>query len=190
MLEKKTTSKKKPVSQAPPAVSPLAPVSTLKTAAASSPLPPATEESIVKLITLAMSSPDSSLGLVWKHAFQEGLREGFRRGTELFKDKDVKQAFQEGVDEGQILGILSKRKEWEAAGHSPWCFDTKMVCFSCNTGLPDGHTCTTKLNTMVQVGFIKAQLPSVKTAIQASPSHHTSSSQTTPPLLINAEAQA
>ena len=62
--EKKTTLKKKPVSQAPPAVSPPAPVSASKMAAASSPLPPATEESIAKLIGLTMLSPDLPLGLI------------------------------------------------------------------------------------------------------------------------------
>ena len=55
-------------------------------------LPPATEESIVKLISFVTWSPNLLLGLVWKHAFWEQLREGFRRGMELFKDKDVKWA--------------------------------------------------------------------------------------------------
>ena len=175
MPEKKTASKKKPVSQAPPAVSLPAPVSALKTAAASSPPPPVLEESHAKLITLTTLLPDSPLGLVWKHAFREGSKDGFRRGTELFKGKEVKQAFHEGVDEG-LVGILSESREWETAGHGPWCFDVKTDCFSCNTGLTDRHTCTAnKLDTMVQ----------------ASPSHCTSSSQTSsPPLLVNAEAQA
>ncbi|KIJ90762.1 hypothetical protein K443DRAFT_14964 [Laccaria amethystina LaAM-08-1] len=44
---------------------------------------------------------------------------------------------------------------------------------------------------MVQVDFAEDQPPSVEAAIQVSPSHHTSSSQTNlPPLLVNAEAQA
>jgi len=97
MPEKKTTLKIKPVSQAPPAVLPPVPASASIKTAASSSLPPVTEESITKLIALAMSLPDSPLGLVWKHAFWEGLKEGFKRGTELFKDKDVKQAFCEGA---------------------------------------------------------------------------------------------
>jgi len=89
------------------------------------------------------------------------------------------------------MGILAEREEWEAEGHGQWCFDKPPTCLSCNVGLPDGHTCTTKLDTMVQVDFIKAQPPSVEAAIQVSPSHHTSSSQTNlPPLLVNAEAQA
>ncbi|EDQ99906.1 uncharacterized protein LACBIDRAFT_334658 [Laccaria bicolor S238N-H82] len=113
------------------------------------------------------------------------------QGTELFKDKDVKQAFRDGADEGQIMGILNERKEWEAAGHGLWCFDTKTDCFSCNIGLPEGHTCTAnKLNAMVQVDSVEARPPSLDAAIQVSPSHHTSSSQTTPPLLVNVEAQA
>ncbi|EDR02579.1 uncharacterized protein LACBIDRAFT_308172 [Laccaria bicolor S238N-H82] len=193
MLEKKTTSKKKPVSQAPPAVMPPAPASTSasKPAAASLPPPPVSEESLAKLITLATSSPDSPLGLIWAHAFREGSRDGFQRGTEFFKDKDVKQAFRDGADEGQIMGILNERKEWEAAGHSFWCFDTKTDCFSCDVGLPEGHTCTAnKLDAMVQVDSIEARPPSLDAAIQVSPSHHTSSSQTTLPLLVNAEAQA
>jgi len=68
----------------------------------------------MKLITLATLSPDSPLGLVWKHAFREGLKEGFRRGVELSKDKDVKQAFWEGANEGRVVGILAEREEWEA----------------------------------------------------------------------------
>ncbi|EDR06950.1 uncharacterized protein LACBIDRAFT_328340 [Laccaria bicolor S238N-H82] len=168
----------------------LASTSPSKPAAASLPPLPVSKESLTKLIALAMSSPDSPLGLIWVHTFQEGSRDGCQRGTELFKDKDVKQAFCDGADEGQIMGILNERKEWEAAGHGSWCFNTKTDCFSCEVGIPDGHTCTTKLDTMVQVDFIKAQPPSAETAIQASPSHHTSSSHTTPPLLVNAEAQA
>jgi len=139
-----------------------------------------------------MLSPDSPLGLVWKHAFREGLKEGFRRGVELSKDKDVKQAFWEGANEGRVVGILAEREEWEAEGHGHWCFDKLPTCLSCDVGLPEGHTCTaTKLDAMVQVDSIEARPPSVEAAIQVSPSHHTSSSQTNPPpLLINAEAQA
>ena len=176
MPEKKTTSKKKPVSQAPPAVLLPAPVSASKMAAASSPPPPATEESIAKLIALATLSPDLPLGLVWKHAFEQGSQEGFKRGAAFFKDMDVKQAFREGADQGQIVGILAEREEWEVEGHGQWCFDKPLTCFSCDLGLPEEHTCTAnKLDVMVQ----------------ASPSHHTSSSQTSPPpLLVNAEAQA
>ncbi|EDQ98826.1 uncharacterized protein LACBIDRAFT_335619 [Laccaria bicolor S238N-H82] len=159
MPEKKTASKKKPISQAPPMVTPPAPASASasKPAAASSPPPPVLEESLAKLITLTTSLPDLPLGLIWVHAFREGSRDGFRRGTELFKDKDVKQAFRDGGDEG----------------------------------LPEGHTCTAnKLDAMVQVDSVEARPPSVDAAIQVSPSHHTSSSQTTLPLLVNAEAQA
>jgi hypothetical protein len=189
MPEKKTASKKKHVNQAPPAVLPPAPASA---STASSPPPPVSEESLARLITLATSSPDSPLGLVWKHAFREGSKEGFRRGVEISKDKDVKQAFWEGANEGRIVGILAEREEWEAEGHGQWCFDKPLTCLSCDVGLPDGHTCTTtKLDVMVQVDFAEDQPPSVEAAIQVSPSHHTSSSQTNlPPLLVNAEAQA
>ncbi|EDR05830.1 uncharacterized protein LACBIDRAFT_329445 [Laccaria bicolor S238N-H82] len=193
MPEKKTTSKKKPVNQAPPVVMLPVPasISASKPAAASSPPLPVSEESLAKLITLATSSLDLPLGIIWAHAFREGLRDGFQRGTELFKDKDVKQAFCDGADEGQIMGILNERKEWEAAGHGFWCFNMKTDCFSCDVGLPDRHTCTAnKVDAMVQVDFVEARPPSLDAAIQVSPSHHTSSSQTTPPLLVNAEAQA
>jgi len=156
MPEKKTTLKKKPVSWAPPAISLPVPASTSITTAALSSLPPVTEESITKLITLATLLPDSPLGLVWKHAFREGLEEGFKRGTELFKDKDVKQAFHEGADQGQIMGILAEREEWEAEGNRQWCFKKPLTCLCCKVGLPDGYTCTTKLNAMVQVDFIEA----------------------------------
>ena len=76
---------------------------------------------------------------------------------------------------GRLLGYWL-REVWEVEGHGQWCFDKPLTCFSCDIGLPEGHTCTAnKLDAMVQ----------------ASPSHHTSSSQTSPPpLLVNAEAQA
>ncbi|KIJ96235.1 hypothetical protein K443DRAFT_10771 [Laccaria amethystina LaAM-08-1] len=88
--------------------------------------------------------------------------------------------------------ILAEREEWEGEGHGQWCFDKPPTCLSCDVGLPDGHTCTTtKLDVMVQVDFAEDQPPSVEAAVQVSPSHHTSSSQTNlPPLLVNAEAQA
>jgi hypothetical protein len=122
----------------------------------------------------------------------QGLKEGFGRGVELSKDKDVKQTFWEGANEGRIVRILAEREEWEAEGHGQWCFDKPPTCLSCDVGLPDGHTCTTtKLDVMVQVDFAEDQPPSVEAAVQVSPSHHTSSSQTNlPPLLVNAEAQA
>ncbi|KIJ92337.1 hypothetical protein K443DRAFT_649745, partial [Laccaria amethystina LaAM-08-1] len=174
MPEKKTASKKKPVNQAPPTVLPPVPASA---STASLPPPPVSEESLARLITLATSSPDSPLGLVWKHTFREGSKEGFRRGVEISKDKDVKQAFWEGANEGRIVGILAEREEWEAEGHRQWCFDKPPTCLSCDVGLPDGHTCTTtKLDVMVQVDFAEDQPPSVEAAIQVSPSHHTSSS--------------
>ena len=148
MLEKKTMSKKKPVSQAPPTVSPPAPASA---STASSALPPVSEESLAKLIGLATLSPDSPLGLIWKHAFQEGSKEGFRRRVELFKDKDVKQAFQEGANEGQIVGILVEREEWEAAGHGQWCFDQPLTCVLCDAGFCDVHV---KVDVAVQVNTV------------------------------------
>ena len=109
-------------------------------AATSLPSPPTTEESIVKLISLITSSPDSPLSLVWKHAFEQGLQEGFKRGAAFFKDMDVKQAFCEGADQGQIVGILAEREEWEVEGHGQWCFDKPLTCLSCDVGLPEGHT--------------------------------------------------
>ena len=76
------------------------------------------------------------------------------------------QGSQEGADQEQIVGILAEREEWEVEGHRQWCFDKLLTCFSCDIGLPEEHTCTgNKLDAMVQ----------------ASPSHHTSSSQTTSP---------
>ena len=65
---------------------------------------------------------------------------------ELFKDKNVKQAFWEGVDEGQIVGILAEREEWEAAGHGQWCFDQPLMCVLCDAGFCDVHV---KVNVVV-----------------------------------------
>jgi len=188
MPEKKAVSKKKPANQAPPAVSPPVPVSTSKTAAASSPPPPVTEGSIAKLITLTTLLPDSPLGLIWKHVFQEGSQEGFKKGTELFKDKDVKQAFRDRADQGQIVGILAERKEWEAEGHGQWCFDKPLTCVLCNTSFCDEHV---KVNVAIQADIVGPPPPpsSTEAAIQVTPSLHSSSSQTNPPpLLVNAEA--
>jgi len=190
MPEKKPALKKKPANQAPPALSPPAPVSTSKTAAASLPPPPVTEESIAKLIALATPLPDLPLGLIWKHAFREGSQEGFKRGMELFKDKDVKQAFCDGVDKGQIVGILAERKEWEAEGHGQWCFDKPLTCVLCDAGFCDEHV---KVDVVIQADIVGPPPPpsSTEAAIQVTPSLHSSSSQTNPPpLLVNAEAQA
>jgi len=191
MLEKKTTSKKKPVSQVLAAVSPPAPEATSSTAAASSSLPPVSEESLVKLIALATSSPNLSLGLIWKHAFEQGSQEeGFKRGTAPFKDMDVKQEFQDGADQGQIVGILAEREEWETAGHGQWCFDKPLTCVLCDIGICEEHI---KLNVSVQVDIVGPPPPpsSTEATIQVTPSLHSSSPQTNPPpLLIYAEAQA
>ena len=172
MLEKKTMLKKKPVSQAPPAVSPPASASA---STASSALPPVSEESIAKLITLTTLSPDSPLGLIWKHTFQEGSKEGFRRGVELFKNKDVKQAFWEGADEGQIVGILAEREEWEAASHGQWCFDQPLTCVLCDAGFCDVHV---KVDVAVQVNTVGPPPPpsSTEVAIQVDVSHSFSTS--------------
>ncbi|KIJ89713.1 hypothetical protein K443DRAFT_15851 [Laccaria amethystina LaAM-08-1] len=181
MPEKKPALKKQPVTQAPPAVSPPALASTT-TAAPSSP-PPVSDEGVTKLIVLVTSSPNLPLGLVWKHAFEQGSQEGFKRGAAFFKDMDIKQAFRDGADQGQIIGILAKREEWESGGHGPWCLDMKVGCFSCDVGISEGHTCTnqpTKVDVMVQVDFVEAQPQLIEAASQTDP----------PPLFIDAEAQA
>jgi len=144
----------------------------------------------VKLITLATSSPNSPLGLIWKHAFEQGLQEGFKRGAAFFKDMDVKQAFCEGADQGQIVGILAERGEWEIEGHGQWCFDKLLTCVLCDAGFCDVHV---KLDAAVQVDSVgPPPPPSIDVAIQveATQSVHSSASQTDPPpLFIDAKAQ-
>jgi hypothetical protein len=125
MPEKKPALKKQPVTQAPHTVLPPALTSTT-TAALLSP-PPVSDDSVAKLIALATSSPNSPLGLVWKHAFEQGSQEGFKMGTTFFMAMDIEQAFWDSADQGQIIGILAEREEWESGGHGPWCFDMKVT---------------------------------------------------------------
>ena len=103
----------------------------------------------------------------------------------------MKWAFHEGADQGQIVGILAERGEWEIEGHGQWCFDKLLTCILCDAGFCDVHV---KLDAAVQVDSIgPPPPPSIDVAIQveATQSVHSSASQTDPPpLFIDAEAQA
>ena len=62
--------------------------------------------SIERLISLARdSSPNSALGIVWRHAFEEGKGIGFSEGTRLINGLDVNEITRIGVDRGIEQGI-------------------------------------------------------------------------------------
>ena len=60
----------------------------------------------------------------------------------------MKQAFFDGADQGQIVGILAEREAWETAGHGQWCFNKPLTCVLCDVGICEEHI---KLNVSVQV---------------------------------------
>ena len=156
---------------------------------------PVSEENLAELIALARSSPNTLLGLIWKHAFEEGSRDGFKRGTAFFKDLDVKTAFREGATQGQMIGIISEREEWEMAGHSDWCF-TPAPCVFCEAGLnAPKKPVIVKSGAMVQANIIETPPPPSKaeatTQVDVNHFLHSSSSQTDPPpTYVNTESQA
>ncbi|KAF8970685.1 hypothetical protein BDZ97DRAFT_57021 [Flammula alnicola] len=121
-----------PLALLPPSLGPLL------TPSVSTPAPPATASSpssykpitdavsIERLIGLARDSPpDSALGIVWRHAFEEGKKIGYSEGATLVDGMDINEVLKTGVERGVEKGIAIGRdwekRAWDAAGHSNAC---------------------------------------------------------------------
>ena len=115
-----------------PAPLPISSVPTPPTSASSSSsYKPITDDaSIERLIGLAKDSPpDSALGIVWRHAFEEGKRIGYSEGAQMVDGIDINEVLRTGVEKGIEKGIERgieigrdrEKRAWGAAGHSNVC---------------------------------------------------------------------
>src|SRR6266446_759730 len=82
--------------------------------------------SIERLVGLAKDSPpDSALGIVWRHAFEEGKKLGYVEGAKLFErvgiSEGMKAAAERGYEKGIEEGRNWEKRAWGAAGHSTTC---------------------------------------------------------------------
>jgi len=108
---------------APAVPIPLAPASVPTTTS----YKPITDDvSIERLVGLAKDSPpDSALGIVWRHAFEEGKKLGYVEGAKLFEGVDIsegmKAAAERGYEKGIEEGRNREKRAWGAAGHSTTC---------------------------------------------------------------------
>jgi len=101
----------------PPSASPPAPASSPPT------YKPITDDaSIERLVGLAKDSlPDSALGIVWRHAFEEGRKNGYSEGAKLFEGADVNEISKVAAEKGIEIGRDREKRAWGAAGHSDKC---------------------------------------------------------------------
>lgn len=118
----------------PPAASPPVSVSS------PSPMLPITDAvSIERLVGLAKNSaPDSALGIVWKHAYEEGYQNGrlaLLQNLEKKLDEKYKEGEKEGINKGKekyygkgiVKGESEEYKRWTTAGHSGRCFKLTAI---------------------------------------------------------------
>ena len=99
----------------------------------SSPAPykPITDNvSIERLVGLAKNSqPNSALGIVWRHAYEEGYQNGRKEVLQNLGRK-LEEKDKEGVKKGQELyygkgivrGEYDEHERWKVAGHGQCCF--------------------------------------------------------------------
>jgi len=67
------------------------------------------------------SPPDSALGIVWRHAFEEGRKNGYSEGAKLFEGADVNEISKVAAERGIEIGQNWEKCAWGAAGHSTKC---------------------------------------------------------------------
>jgi hypothetical protein len=70
---------------------------------------PSEDTATEKLYRLAITSPNSPLGQLWKRSFEKGVEEGIKKGKEKYYGKGI------------VVGENDEHKRWIAAGHSERC---------------------------------------------------------------------
>ena len=121
----------------------------------------------------ATASSDTALGAVWRHAFKAGQD----NASQMVDGMQVSDVLKIGFEKGQVHGIFQERELWERAGHSQIC----LITASSSTTTADAGT---------QVGLIAPPPPRTNTSVQTvSADIQTSSTQTSPPPLINVDMQ-
>jgi hypothetical protein len=162
-------------------------VSTTVPPSVTSPAPykPITDDvSIERLVGLAKDSqPDSALGIVWRHAYEEGYQNGRKEvlqnlGRKL--EEKFKEGEKEGVKKGRELyygkgivrGEYDEHERWKTAGHG-------QRCFVATTHLEDSETQTDPPAVTITSVFTQTNPISPFSA-----TYSTSGTQTNPPATI------
>jgi len=121
----------------------------------------------------ATASSNTTLGAIWRHAFKAGQD----NGSQMVDGMQVSDVLKIGFEKGQVYGIVQERELWEMAGHSQTCFATA----SSSTATADAGT---------QVDLVAPLPPCTNTSVQTvSTDIQTSSTQTSPPPLVNVDTQ-
>jgi hypothetical protein len=141
----------------PPLVSPAAPVLT------PAPYKPITDDvSIERLVGLAKDSPpDSALGIVWKHAYEEAYQNGRkevlqnlgRKLEEKFiegEKEGIKKGKEKYYGKGIVVGECEEHKRWKAAGHGDGCFMPSSTLDNSGTQTDPPTTNTTSVSTQTE----------------------------------------
>jgi hypothetical protein len=161
-------------------VSTMVPPSVSQPASVSSPAPykPITDSiSIERLIGLAKDSPpDSALGIVWKHVYEEAYQNGRKEvlqnlGRKLEENfiegeiEGIKKGKEKYYGKGIVVGECEEHKRWTAAGHSDHCFSPTDVLEDVGTQTDPPATTTTSISTQTNPTTL------VATSLRASEGH-------------------
>ena len=115
--------------------------------------------SIERLVGLAKdSAPDSALGIVWKHAYEEGYQNGrlaLLQNLEKKLDEKYKQGEKEGIKKGKekyygkgiVEGESEEYKRWTKAGHNDRCFKSTVIRDDASTQTDAPATATSSVST-------------------------------------------
>ena len=137
---------------------------------------PITDNALIEcLISLAKNSPpDSALGIVWRHAFEERKKIGFSEGTKFVNGIDIDEVLKTGFEKGNKSGIETgieigwdqEKCAWGAAGHSTTCITVACPSWGVAVQTDEPPPCPMMTMVAVQVDTLKPP-PSLHVAVQA-----------------------
>ena len=101
---------------------------------------------------------DSALGIIWKHAYEEGYQNGrlaLLQNLEKKLDEKYKQGEKEGIKKGKekyygkgiVEGESEEYKRWTKAGHNDRCFKSTMIRDDASTQTDAPATATSSVST-------------------------------------------
>ena len=155
------------------------PVNTTATTPAPAPYKPITDTvSIERLVGLAKDSPpDSALGIVWCHAYEDGYENGrisllqnLKKKLEDKYEEGREQGIREGKEryygKGIVRGEYDEHEKWKAEGHGQHCFTA--VAFREDAGVQSSPT-TANISTSYSTSGI--QTSPLATVLHATADH-------------------
>ena len=173
------------------------------------PHPPVSDDimhpaSIERLIGLAKDSPPNSpLGIVWRHAFEEGKGIGYSEGTRLVNGLEVNEitriGVERGIERGIEIGRDRERRIWDAAGHSNTCITVarppRGIAVQTEDPLPRFiATAAVQVETLKQLPATPNLPPTLDIGVQSETPHapplvSLSTTKTSAPSLTNVDIQ-